>query len=203
MPDIFLINGPPMCGKDTLAERLIHKYNGQLFKFADPIKRTVTQVYHAGDRAEFDHYDCNPDLKGTPQDVYFGKSCRDVQIAVSESWLKPYHNDPGIFGHLLVKSIEQNAEPNKPIFVSDSGFRREAEVLVDVYGAERVVLFRIEREGFTFKGANDSRDYIYLKDLGVGEFDIYNPQDNLNAFFTSADRIMEYFYPQDHNAALS
>lgn len=192
-PSIFLLNGPPRSGKDTAAKYLEQRYSGKLLKFAEPIKRAVTAIYHGGNRAEFDKYD-TPELKDTPQAVYFGKTCREVQIAVSENFLKPFHGDKGIFGKILALEIDRQLPRYQegPYFISDSGFRGEAEILVDKYGSCNVFLVRIHRESHSFKG--DSRDYITLKDLGVQEFDLDNIEDNLLAFFGAAEHIVKCCY---------
>lgn len=201
-PKIFLLNGPPRAGKDTAAARLSHFYSGGskgLKKFAAPIKDAVTAIYHGGNREEFNRFD-TAELKDTPQEVYFGKTCRQVQIGVSENFLKPFHNDSGIFGKILRNDIQRDLETDndwvfKTYFISDSGFRPEAEILIEEFGAENVILFRIFREGYTFKG--DSRGYITLKDLGVREFDIHNQEDNLSAFYASLEQIVEYCIPKE------
>ncbi len=194
IPKIFLLNSPPRGGKDTSAEFLAGHYKGNVRKFAEPIKKAVTAVYHGGDRAEFNKYD-TPKLKDLPQDVYFGKSCRECQIGVSEGWLKAFHNDQGVFGKILFQQIirEQvsNVVPEAPLyFISDSGFRKEAEVLVDMFGAENIFLFRIFRDGYTFAG--DSRSYIMLKDVGVREFDVQNVEDNPDIMFGAMKNLVDH-----------
>jgi hypothetical protein len=187
---IFLLNGPPRAGKDTAAEHLARLYTAQVKKFAEPIKRAVTAIYHGGDKAEFQKYD-SPELKDIPQEVYFGKSSRECQIGVSENFLKPFHNDQGVFGKILLQQILREHSATKYLyFISDSGFRREAEVLVERFGPRNVNLFRIFRDGYTFKG--DSRDYITLKDLGVREFDIQNHDGNESIMFDEMHSIVDH-----------
>lgn len=190
-PKIFLLNGPPRSGKDTGSEWLAKHFGGRILTFANPIKRTVTALFHNNDRKAFAAFD-TADLKDTPQSLYFGKTCREVQIGVSENFLKPFFNDTGVFGKLLVGEIEHYRDRlfEGPFFISDSGFRPEAEVLIEKYGAENVFLFRLHREGYTFKG--DSRGYITLKDMGVREFDITNTNDNLPAFYESLRYVVDH-----------
>lgn len=198
MSKIILVNGPPMSGKDTLCNYLVDEYNGKLRKFAAPIKRAVAAIYHNNDRSEFNKYD-SPELKQEPQGIYFGQTCRRVQIAVSESFLKPFHNDQGIFGKILAERLENDLDA--PVFVSDSGFRREAEELVAKFGEHNIVLLRIFRDGYTFEG--DSRDYITLRDLGVQEYDVYNPEDNLAAFYGSATYILNTILENNEQQSIS
>lgn len=138
-------------------------------KFAKPLKDGCTAIYCNNDRAKFDEFD-NPELKDVKHPQFHGQSCRSVQISLSEDYLKPKFGTK-VFGDILANAIK-NMEPSQYVFVSDSGFRPEAEVLVEEFGAENVVLIRIHRENCTFDG--DSRSYINLSDLGVKTFDIDN-----------------------------
>lgn len=181
-PKIFLFNGPPRSGKDTAAEHLAAKL-GKLMKFAEPIKAAITAAFHGGNRVEFNWYD-SPEQKDLPHEVYGGRTTREVQISFSEDWVKwgcnPKGNvrDEAAFGRILARSIDRVlAEKTLPFatpafFVSDSGFRPEAEVLVQKYGAPNIFLVRIFRAGYDFKV--DSRGYIELADLGVREWEVKN-----------------------------
>lgn len=182
-PKIFLLNGPAGSGKDTAGAYLVKSVGGRVLKFAEPIKRAAAAIYHAGDRNAFNVFDASVEEKKKPRDIYFGKSCREVQIGVSENFLKPFHGDQQIFGRILCEEIDSVSQLNEgeAFFITDSGFRPEAEMLVERYGAENVFLFRLFRDGCSFAG--DSRSYITLKDLGVSEFDIQNPNDNIGAFY--------------------
>ena len=187
---IVLFNGPPGSGKDTAAYHLAETCCGKNVKFAEPIKRAVTAIYHGGDRTDFNKYD-TLEMKGIPQDIYFGKTCRQVQIGVSEDFLKPFH-DTAVFGKILAQDITRMMVSHGPgpYFVSDSGFRPEAEVLVNKFGASNIYLARIHREGCDF--SNDSRSYISLKDLGVIEFDIENHNDNKALFLEELSSIFSF-----------
>ncbi len=196
-PKIFLLNGAKLSGKDTGGGWLAAKY-GTVVKFAEPIKRAVTAVYHAGNRDEFDKYD-TPELKDLPQDIYFGKSCREVQISVSETWLKKFHNDDRIFGKFLIKDIERRQDmPNllsrRNYFVTDSGFAPEAEALIEKYGAGNVFLARIHCPGCNFTG--DSRSYINLDAYGIRTRDIQNSKEpgGLNTYLENLDAFVKSCY---------
>lgn len=167
---ILLLNGPPRSGKDTVAQMIKDHSSSHvhLEKFAHPIKTAVPLAYSI----PLDHWRQHVDTtsnKDLPCTELFGKTPREVQIAFSEEFLKPLH-DQSIFGELLARRIERiNFEWFTSVVVSDSGFEEEARVIIDKYGAENVQLWRIMREGCDFKG--DSRGYI---DLGIRMYDIPN-----------------------------
>lgn len=175
MPRAVLLNGPPGSGKDTLAGRLVGSSNlpMKIVKFAAPIKRIVAATYFGGDYEAFQRFDTF-EMKNIPHDRFFGKSCRQVQISTSEDWLKILHGQ-NVFGDILANDIQESPGAYECFhIVSDSGFRAEAEVLINRFNPENVLLVRIHREGFTYAG--DSRNYIYLDDLGVRSLDIKNEE---------------------------
>lgn len=170
---IYLINGPAGSGKDTTAEMVANDTPYTIIdKFAAPIKRAITALYCNGDRETFDGYDTYA-RKGLPSSLFLGKSCRQVQIDISEKYMKPNHNEQ-VFGEILANSIKATCH-NKAvqnILITDSGFRPEAEVLVNEFGADKVILIRLHKAERTFEG--DSRSYIQLEDLGVLCYDVEN-----------------------------
>ena len=167
---IILLNGPPRSGKDTMAELIAtQKYFCKVEKFAKPIKLAVAAIFFGGDYERFAFFD-TAEMKDVPHEVFLGKTCREVQIAVSESFLKPFYQDKHVFGKLLVSRLTQGGPPT--VLVSDSGFREEAEELVNKFGADKIKLVRIKREGYTYAG--DSRSYIDLSDLGVDTLEVEN-----------------------------
>lgn len=170
---IILLNGPPRCGKDTISEILKNHCPSEvhLEKFALPLKLAVPMIYGLTQANWKEDLDTEQG-KDYRCDQLFGKTPREVQIAISEDLLKPLHGKD-IFGKLIVRRIERvNSKWFSATVVSDSGFREEAEVVVDRFGADDVQLWRIHRDGCDFK--KDSRGYIHLNDLGVKEFDIDN-----------------------------
>lgn len=170
MKKIILLNGPPRAGKDTLGEMYKNKeYFTKVEKFAGPIKAAATAIYCGGNRGLFDSYD-TPALKDTPQPIFMGKTCREVQIAISENFLKPYHGQD-IFGRLMVERLKL-VDPITVVVITDSGFMEEAESLVKQFGVDKVFLVRLHRDGYDF--SNDSRNYINLDHLGVPSIDITN-----------------------------
>lgn len=107
--------------------------------------------------------------------------------------MKPLHGVE-VFGKVLANYIR--ASHSDLFFVSDSGFRPEAEVLVREFGAQNVMLIRIHREGFDFTlpgGKKDSRDYVNLDDLGVESHDLENVNGDLNALVSEAAELIGVF----------
>lgn len=191
-PKIVLLNGPPRVGKDTAGAYLASKY-GSVVKFAEPIKAAATAIYHRGDRAAFDRIDTAA-YKDLPQEIYFGKTCREVQIGVSEKFLKDFHGDPAIFGQFLRREIEYRESvpelfPRHTYFATDSGFDKEALVLVNEYGPANVMLLRLHRKGHDYRG--DSRGYITLSAFGVREHDVDNEE--LDKYLSEVDALTQSF----------
>lgn len=172
---IVLFNGPPGSGKDTLAMALAYKYRGvgtkvSLEKFAAPLKAAVPAFYGISD-ADFSAMDHNVEEKSIPRDCFLGLSCREAQIKLSEIYGKPVHGND-FFGKILVQKILDLPNDVGLVFVSDSGFREEAEMLVCAFGAENVKIVTISRRYCSFEG--DSRSYICLDDLGVKSKQVMN-----------------------------
>lgn len=183
---IFLLNAPPRAGKDTAAAHLVEYFGGELVKFAAPLKRGAAAIFCGGDKALFDSYD-TPEKKDTKCEQFLGKSCREVQINISEKFMKLIHGTE-VFGNLLAKEIENS--PQELFFISDSGFAPEAEVLAQKFGAENITLIRIHRDGYDYSG--DSRSYINLDHLAITTYDVINPNDDVNTFFSRLREIVAY-----------
>lgn len=191
---IILFNGPPRSGKDTIANEVAARFGSitpHICKFAAPLKSTATHMYCGGDSGIFHQLDSS-EMKDQPHYRFFGKTCREVQIAISETYFKPLHGEK-VFGKILSQSItsaiEKEQKPLNLFFVTDSGFRPEAEEVVQQHGADNVLLIRVHREGYDFKG--DSRGYIDLKDLGVETIDLENT--DLGKTVNIAHRLIDAF----------
>ena len=173
-PKIILVNGPPRAGKDTAQEAVEASVR---CKFAQAVKEGT----HAAFGLNVSDYpmDVFEAVKDEPNALFFGRTPREAYIAYSETFMKPFTGDKQVFGKLLIRWIndkvdvwDDNDLPHLPFIVTDSGFREEAEAIVNEYGAENVLLIRTHREGCNFDG--DSRSYIDLDDLGVWTVDVQN-----------------------------
>jgi hypothetical protein len=151
---IIFFNGPPRCGKDTAVSKLIQNSTklGEIghIKFSDPLKDSLPLFFGLTQEDIF-RYEQD---KEKPRNKLLGKSWRQVQISLSEDWAKKVYNND-VFGDIALQKIENSNF--KYYLVSDSGFLSEASVLIDFFGQENCVLFRIKREGCNFD--NDSRSY--------------------------------------------
>lgn len=179
MTKIVLLNAPPGAGKDTAAAYVQGQVaNAEIVKFAAPLKATAIALYCNGDSQKFYAFDTDQKKKVTPDKQFLGKTCRQVQIDISEEYMKPMHGEQ-VFGKFLANVINQKEASGTEVFlVSDSGFRPEAEVLVEEFGPQNVLLVRVHREGFTYDG--DSRSYIDLADLDVKCIDFENVTGQFN-----------------------
>lgn len=182
---VVFVNGPPRSGKDTVGQLIKTDRKGRdlgptcLEKFAHAVKRAVhdrlglKQAEHdprPGRPLPADYYEQRKDEVGIPG-FPDGKSPRDMYIEFSEDIAKPAHGDD-VFGQFLLGRLVRKIGDNEMVVITDSGFRPEAECIVEHYGAENCLLIRLERDGSSFEG--DSRDYIELADLGVTEVDLSN-----------------------------
>jgi hypothetical protein len=157
MKQLILLNGPPGSGKDTIADALVQIFsNAEVEKFAKPIKEHCKAIYGLT-QEQWDEVDSSQDAKAAPHPYFFGQSCRQVQINFSELFLKPTHGKD-IFGKLLFRRVE--ASTADYFFISDSGFKEEAEKVIEEFGNENVTLVRIHRDGCDY--SIDSRSYVYL-----------------------------------------
>jgi len=183
---IILINGPARSGKDSLAHafsRFTHEIGmkSEITKFALPLKEKAHALF-GFPSAPHDFFEGEKDV---PQTYLFGKTWRQIYIAVSEQLFKPLFGQD-IFGKLLCQEIDlleqiarEDLEPEADFFlVSDSGFAAEARAVVDHFGADNILLVRLARDGYTFAG--DSRGYISLPDVRTVEFNLGDRLSNID-----------------------
>lgn len=163
---VILLNGPPRSGKDTIgaAMRAIldRGTHAVVRKFAGALKDAAHRLYSVGPGVGHDWFEA---VKDESCSQFFGRTPREVYIAVSEKLMKPLHGDR-IFGRLLVDEIKRtqvvefDEDTDLVVVVTDSGFAPEAQELIDAFGIDNVSLVRITRKGASFDG--DSRSYIHL-----------------------------------------
>lgn len=191
-PKLVLFNGPRHSGKDTASLHCVKAYGAYHFKMSRPLK--------AGLKAMFDLSEGTVDylesIKTQKTDVLFGKSYVELQISLSEEWFKQLWG-PFVFGKLAAQEIQKQiatGQGSQLYVCSDSGFAAEAQPLVDLFGADHVLLVRINRPGKDFAG--DSRSYIELD--GVTTVVVSNDGDEIQ-YRQSVENVLGYWLSEfDH-----
>ena len=180
---VVLLNGPPGCGKDTVAQHLVQYLQFSSMKFAAPIKRMAAALLDMDVSSIERHKDAEfnilckeietilPSVIGyedAKQYEYGPKdTLRRLLIRISEEYLKPTYGNT-FFGRIAVRELKRSAYPL--IIFTDSGFVEEAHTVVRNIGKGNTILIRLHREGCDFK--SDSRSY--LSNVAGEERDIEN-----------------------------
>lgn len=192
---VVLLNGPPKCGKDTIASHLVPYFAFQKMKFAAPIKRMAAGLLDMRTELIEDHKDHEMNIlcKETTSDefgiapTYSEKdTIRRLLIRISEDFLKPVYGDT-FFGRLAVREMQRSSY--SLIVFTDSGFATEATSIIRAIGKSNVLLIRLHRDGCTFDG--DSRSY--LSGIAGREVDVINSSTIADAVLRVASAIRGYF----------
>jgi len=154
---IILLNGPPGCGKDTAARFLFESGYARKAKFAEPIKRAAKELFNI-DELKFRELEKegNQAIKDIPLRETMGLTWREALIWVAETTKLKFGND--IFGRVLAHKLSHTVTGSPATVVSDCGFIDEVKPMIDVFGQDNVVVWKIFRDGCEF--TNDSRSYI-------------------------------------------
>lgn len=182
---VVLFNGPRHSGKDTAAIRCVRTFGAHHFKFSGPIKAAIKAAYSLAD-ADVEYLES---IKTEPCSLLMGKSYVEVQISFSEDWVKPFWGVEA-FGHLAVRGLQAaiKEDPAQGLYVSsDSGFAQEAVPVVNLFGAQNVLLVKLIRDGKTFEG--DSRSYIELP--GIATVTLLN--DDFQSYLQCVDDLVGSF----------
>ena len=152
---VVILNGPPNCGKDTLADAMWHDYTGAQVErraMKDGLIDLTADLLLV-DREWFRVVCADRDWKEEPMDRLGGRSPRQALIYVSEEVVKPAFGSD-YFGRYAANNLEQGA---LNIF-SDGGFVEEVIPLLNAVGLDNVLLVQLFRNGCSFEG--DSRSYL-------------------------------------------
>lgn len=146
MAHVVILNGPPGCGKDTIADVFV-KMGAQKLQFKDGLYKATAEVY--GLHEDFVKLiSTKRDMKEVPHPALGGLSPRQALIHVSEDIWKPQYGSR-VFGEMLSDSAVHDF-----VIVPDGGFQDELNAVEAVHN---VTVIRLHRKGFTFEG--DSRTY--------------------------------------------
>ena len=162
MRQCIILNGPPGCGKDTLASLLAERHGFTHMAFKTALYRATATFFNVDIDAFMEQATCRrrKEMPWHPLTMYAKTgnlirtfTPREALIHVSEDVIKPnYGND--YFGKAAAQDC-LNHKAEYAVF-SDGGFAEEILPLIELY--DRVYILKLYREGFDFD--NDSRDYI-------------------------------------------
>ncbi|GAA4647905.1 hypothetical protein GCM10023116_01670 [Kistimonas scapharcae] len=159
---IILLNGPPRCGKDTLAELFIRCFGAAHASFKKRLIEITLCIYGVS-REQWDQW---YEDKEVPRSALDGKSCRGALIYVSEEVVKLKFGDDYFGKAAAQESLNHLRDGYDYTIFSDSGFPEEAIPLCNLVGPENVMVVRMHRGGTDF--SNDSRRYLQPSDLPEG-----------------------------------
>jgi hypothetical protein len=129
------------------------------YKFAKPLKDATNALFGVAPAVDWEA------VKDRPALVFHGMSPRQAFIKVSEEMVKPalgkQHFGKVLTGLIAEREGNMPAHVNLIAIISDGGFVEEMEPVIARFGAENIVLIRIEREGCNF--SNDSRKFVTIK----------------------------------------
>lgn len=162
-----IFNGPPGCGKDTLANMLVK--DGQCVftkhQFKDALYEHTARHFEV-DLDKFIHYARDRILKDTASLAGLGgRTPRQALIHVSEDIYKPREGSD-YFGKVEAARVRQRARDmggTVTIVYPDGGFADEVIAIEPEF--DLLVYIRLHRDGFDFSA--DSRDYVHLPDSEV------------------------------------
>lgn len=161
--NIILLNGPPRCGKTTVAEYLqgAHYYN--YVNFSDVIRTVQRTLFPMTEYESF-----------KTQQLGDGGTGRDFMIEFAESFIKP-RLGPGFFAHATMDSIIAHsiARGLSDTVIGDLGFDIEYTVVCDrlIELAEaletpiQLQLWHVHRPDTDFE--SDSRSWVSKPDVIV------------------------------------
>lgn len=159
MSKIFIMNAPPRCGKDTIANELTEKGGFKTASFKYPLFNIFIHTTGMPSSEFFDLYE-QDGWKDTPAEFLNGKSPRNLLQHISEGFIKPFYGDD-YFGQWIADYIsyqEQDSEKEFNWVIPDGGFKAELAALEAKFG-DRVQVIQLQREGFRDFGT-DTRKYV-------------------------------------------
>lgn len=152
---VIILNGPPRCGKDTVTQYLVSHFPDYFvdLKMAYALKKAAHSILGLH-KIDVEYYNAQKDI---PQVEFFDLTPRQFYIALAENFMKPQLGQE-CFGYAWLRRYHAEQHNKKLAVISDCGFPSELEPLIKTFGADKLLLIRIHREGHDFR--QDSRGYI-------------------------------------------
>lgn len=169
---VLLLNGPPRCGKDTVASIIGKAHPVVIEKFAHPLRAAAGAFFELTDEQ----------LEKTKRK---DPRVRKFKIGLSENVVRPIYGSD-YFGVACAKRVAKLAlqSPVSTVIISDCGFEEEAHAFISTLQNEtdlEAQLWQISRDNCTFSG--DSRSWVRLP----GEYGMTVPVSN----YGSLDQLEE------------
>jgi hypothetical protein len=162
---VLILNGPPGCGKDTIARLLcwlapvLHgEFKEVLYEETANFLNNIAAYCHTN--RDF--------IKNTAQSIRYRNEQRQLKeepwlgglsvrrwLQITSEMVVKKDRGQDYFG---VASADRWHSKGTDHVISDCGFIEEVDAVVDRFGAENVYVIRLHREGFSF--AVDTRYYI-------------------------------------------
>jgi hypothetical protein len=180
----ILLNGPKACGKDTAARALLDEFGseGAVFRFTVPVKEETHRRY--GLSVAYDHYE-DRSVKDSPLPEFGGLSPRQAYIKVGDD-LRAEHG-PDVVTKMLCEQIDGSRA--RVVINPDCGGDGEAEGIAEKLGADRVLVFRIHKEGSSYAG--DCRNWVTSSK--VRKVDIVNIEDQVSDYVETVRHVATMF----------
>lgn len=178
---VVILNAPPYSGKDTIADMIVEVLGANKMQFKQALYEKTAEYYDY-DLEELISTAVDRDLKDNLKSEFskvHGITPRSALIHVSEDVYKP-RMGKDYFGVLAAKELVAGLN----VFSDGGGWLPELGPVVEA--ADKVIICRLYRHGFTFDG--DSRQYYPNKVDGATVADIHL-QDNKPQI--AVDAIME------------
>lgn len=154
-------NGPPRCGKDTMATMLADHMDSQgvtvpvrMESLSLPLRRVAYVIAGWQGPTDGPNYE---EFKLATFRLNEGVPItgRQIMIDVSEKFLKKTYG----LATMAWMLIQRNLDFTGVLLVRDSGFQCEVEPLVKHVGADKFYIANVLRDGTSFEG--DSREWVH------------------------------------------